>query len=558
MSNQALAAKNIKQELKAAFPGIKFSVSSDSFSMGDSVAVRWNDGPTTKEVEAITNEYCNSEYDGTQDLSSYVTKAKHVYGSSKYVHASRSASELCKRVTEMLRPLIREEDHYKMLEHENLAWKIVSRVSLKAGQTITGVHHKPMEPGQTSRAGHCFSEFYEVELSGTEAPPAALCGSVAIQRTKHTQKGYDLFVIQLPARVSRETFMSLLQDAKALGGWYSSYSVGGAVPGFQFKSEAGAKAFLEVVEGQPMTQATPAKAEATHDQAKQRVERLRTLADGMEEAIDGKLNSATSQQNPTPRRLRIAEHMRQEGRRLQQTQAALRRIADAIEAKEELPFEFLSLSWSKSVVSEALNGRGLPALVNWLKSVPKVQEDPTKKRIRELEESFVGQKMPGFFPTPPELVSRMLDHVDLRAGTLVLEPSAGSGNIAAAINHGSVVHCCEIRPSLAELLKLKGQRVVAGDFFEYQPGPIYDVVLMNPPFETKQAVSHIFHAWECLKSGGRLVAIAPESIMFNADADYKELREWIESTGAEVEDIEAGAFEKSGTNVKTRMLIATK
>ncbi len=204
-------------------------------------------------------------------------------------------------------------------------------------------------------------------------------------------------------------------------------------------------------------------------------------------------------------------------------------------------------------------GKGLPSLVNWLRSeVPKVEEDPTKKRIREIENGLVGQKIPGFFPTPADLVERMLIYANIGEGDLVLEPSAGSGAIAANINHGSIVHCCEIRPTLAELLKLKGQKVVAADFLEYSPGAIYDAVVMNPPFEKKQAVAHIFHAWSCLKAGGRLVAIAPESIMFNQDADYAELRTWIDDTGAEIEDIEAGAFDKSGTGVKTRMVIATK
>lgn len=187
-----------------------------------------------------------------------------------------------------------------------------------------------------------------------------------------------------------------------------------------------------------------------------------------------------------------------------------------------------------------------------------MEENPTAKKIREIENSLVGVKIPGYFPTPPKLVEKMFSHVNLGPGCLVLEPSAGSGAIACQVNHGSVVHCCEIRPTLAELLKLKGQRVVAGDFMEFNPGPVYDVVLMNPPFEDKQAVTHIFHAWECLKPGGRLVAIAPESIMFNQDADYAELRSWIDANSVDVEDIEAGAFEKSGTGVKTRMLIANK
>jgi hypothetical protein len=44
-----LAAKNIRKQLKKAFPGVKFSVISDY----SSVDVRWEFGPTAKAVDAI-------------------------------------------------------------------------------------------------------------------------------------------------------------------------------------------------------------------------------------------------------------------------------------------------------------------------------------------------------------------------------------------------------------------------------------------------------------------------------------------------------------------------
>jgi len=53
-SSHAGAAAAIKQELKDAFPNIKFSVRSDSFAGGDSVHIAWTDGPTTRQVEAIS------------------------------------------------------------------------------------------------------------------------------------------------------------------------------------------------------------------------------------------------------------------------------------------------------------------------------------------------------------------------------------------------------------------------------------------------------------------------------------------------------------------------
>lgn len=93
-SGRVLAARNIRTELKRAFPKTKFSVRSESFSMGNAIDISWTDGPTTKQVEAITNKYESGTFDGMTDCYNYEPSAwKNVFGESKYVHASRSFSE---------------------------------------------------------------------------------------------------------------------------------------------------------------------------------------------------------------------------------------------------------------------------------------------------------------------------------------------------------------------------------------------------------------------------------------------------------------------------------
>ena len=64
-------AKLVRSALKAAFPGVKFSVRSDSYSGGASINVTWTDGPTEKAVEAISNRYQGCDFDGMQDLKTY-------------------------------------------------------------------------------------------------------------------------------------------------------------------------------------------------------------------------------------------------------------------------------------------------------------------------------------------------------------------------------------------------------------------------------------------------------------------------------------------------------
>src|SRR6267142_156699 len=93
-SDHALAAANIRRELKAAFPTIKFAIRSKSYSGGDSIDIHWELGPASKEVEAITNKYQKGTFNGMIDLYEYDSDrtwtAKH--GSAKYVFCKRNCN----------------------------------------------------------------------------------------------------------------------------------------------------------------------------------------------------------------------------------------------------------------------------------------------------------------------------------------------------------------------------------------------------------------------------------------------------------------------------------
>ena len=66
-------AKLIRAALKAAFPAVKFSVRSSTYSMGASIAIRYIDGPTYDRVNAIAQEFAGATFDGMQDLKEYHT-----------------------------------------------------------------------------------------------------------------------------------------------------------------------------------------------------------------------------------------------------------------------------------------------------------------------------------------------------------------------------------------------------------------------------------------------------------------------------------------------------
>lgn len=62
------AAKMIRAELKKKFPGVKFSVRSQSYAGGSSVNVSYTDGPAYKRVVAIVEAYEGASFDGMIDM----------------------------------------------------------------------------------------------------------------------------------------------------------------------------------------------------------------------------------------------------------------------------------------------------------------------------------------------------------------------------------------------------------------------------------------------------------------------------------------------------------
>jgi hypothetical protein len=88
------AAKNIRRELSVEFRGCKFEVRSSRFSGGDSIDVRWADGPTSQQVDAIIGKYAAGSFDGMTDCYDYSHTAwTDAFGDAKYVHSHRNYSD---------------------------------------------------------------------------------------------------------------------------------------------------------------------------------------------------------------------------------------------------------------------------------------------------------------------------------------------------------------------------------------------------------------------------------------------------------------------------------
>lgn len=90
-SSGVLAGKNIRIELKRAFPAVKFSVRKDYYG---TLRVSWIDGPTVEAVEEITGKHEEGSFDGMTDCYEYNDNRlwPRVFGGAKYIFATREYS----------------------------------------------------------------------------------------------------------------------------------------------------------------------------------------------------------------------------------------------------------------------------------------------------------------------------------------------------------------------------------------------------------------------------------------------------------------------------------
>jgi predicted RNA methylase len=160
----------------------------------------------------------------------------------------------------------------------------------------------------------------------------------------------------------------------------------------------------------------------------------------------------------------------------------------------------------------------------------------------------------GWFATPPAVVARVLDAAALKPGMAVLEPSAGEGAIAGPVAAaGCEVDCVEYAEQRAAVIEAGGyaRRVKVADFLTLDADPVYDRVLMNPPFAGKADIHHVTHALKFLRPGGRLVAIMAAGVDFRDDRLTAGFRATVDELGGTIEPLPDDAFKESGTGVGT-------
>lgn len=211
-----------------------------------------------------------------------------------------------------------------------------------------------------------------------------------------------------------------------------------------------------------------------------------------------------------------------------------------------------------------------------------------------------------FYPTPPELIAKMLYGVDFNKVNYVLEPSAGKGDIALFYSlalkyctdryykrdvdsecnfseedvsrlimekyvvpkfnehnkegwehfysHYKKIECIENAPVLRDVLEGRNLRVVDTDFLKFDGDKMYDIIIMNPPFSNGD--EHLLRAIKIgLKGGSQIVCLLnAETIRNPYSSTRKELLKQLEKYGATYEYIK-DAFKDAERSTDVEVVI---
>lgn len=159
---------------------------------------------------------------------------------------------------------------------------------------------------------------------------------------------------------------------------------------------------------------------------------------------------------------------------------------------------------------------------------------------------------PDFYPTPEAVTLKMLEGHDI-TGKIILEPSAGKGNIIDILKQlgAAEVLSCEINDDLRTIAQTKS-KVIGSDFFKVESHHISHIhyIVMNPPFSN--AVDHILHAYDIAPNGCNIIALCNADTLNNGYSERrKRLINIVEQSGRweNIGDCFSSAERKTDVNV---------
>ena len=218
-------------------------------------------------------------------------------------------------------------------------------------------------------------------------------GDVGLElvETRHSQKGYDLFVVKMTDRVEKDVYKDLVSKAKRLGGWYSRYNKGDAIPGFQFKDKDAAESFMSLKEGDVSNLDRVEEHEANIKG--NAVERLRAMAESLDAKADDSLGAY--RKTNTAKRAREAGYIESRARGEKALVVTMKNLADAIESGKVKNLDGIRTKTHIELLNSELNS----AKYNWVRE--QIKKDP-KLNSMKFTDTPVSEEMVAHakFPYP--------------------------------------------------------------------------------------------------------------------------------------------------------------
>lgn len=183
-----------------------------------------------------------------------------------------------------------------------------------------------------------------------------------------------------------------------------------------------------------------------------------------------------------------------------------------------------------------------------------------------LSEEKRNRERDAFFPTPTNIVHKMIEIAGLKPDSIMLESSAGTGRILdearKIMNSLDNFVVIELNESRQQVLRSKGYRVDFGGTFEdslKDPEILKklkrcDKVVINPPFKNDMDVKHLLISYMVCADKADIVSIMQENSLYYNRSIHRVFKEFLNLIGKdayEVKSLPAGSFKSEMTTVDT-------
>jgi 16S rRNA G1207 methylase RsmC len=299
-----------------------------------------------------------------------------------------------------------------------------------------------------------------------------------------------------------------------------------------------------------------AKVEVLLEKASEASTKCSAAAQALQKQIEAKHRIADTLllQFPTRKSLADAATARREAIHMEQVQATLSGLA-AMHEGGNIPVELSGLT-SRGAIESALFTSPNDSVIRTLYNSAS-RNERRDERIRRMSHEALLQRIPGYSSTSAVDAERLIRVAQILPGNKILEPSAGTGSLIDAAlkrQQGVQLFYCELNCFLLDVLREKyeeeeGVHFLGRDFMELDLSRLehpFDRIIMNPPLERGQDAEHLRRAYPMLAPGGILAGIIRSGIVSRKDARAKAFREFLQKTGAVVENLQTGTLKNNG------------